>query len=385
MINKNKLKGESEGRKSRPGIGSLVASALWIWGRSGPRRMLFFLRIAWRLWRAKRRHHRRQCDISGQIPTVVAISLTMRCNYSCQGCYSRGRPTEDELTTGELDNLFTEAEELGVPVMVVTGGEPLLRSDLLELTARHRRLLFVMISNGFLVTPEIARCITRSSNLIPLISIEGFNSDTDGRRRAGAHDSAVNAMKCLHEAGACFGFAAMNTAVNTSHLGTDVFLDSMIRLGCSVGFFTEYIPCGLNPRLDWVLDEAERAAFRSQVLHLRNSKPIVLVQFPQDEYGEHNRCSAAGQASLHINSQGGVEPCPFVPVACVNIRRGGLMAACQSPFLQAIRQRPDLLKRQRLACSLFEHLPEIEALALKFKQEPEKATKGVPNPGTPLT
>jgi MoaA/NifB/PqqE/SkfB family radical SAM enzyme len=151
--------------------------------------------------------------------------------------------------------------------------------------------------------------------------------------------------------------------VNSNHLGTDAFIDQMMALGCAVGFFSEYVPCGPNPRSDWVLDEVSRAAFRKQVLDLRRRKPILLNQFPHDEYGVENRCSGAGRKSLHINSQGYVEPCPFVPMARENIRDGGLLAACESPFLKAIREQPTLLRRKRFGCSLFEHREELATLA----------------------
>jgi hypothetical protein len=140
--------------RRQPGIGELVMSALWKWARSSPRRMVFLLRVAWHLWRAKHRRLQHERRIHGPVPSVVAISPTMRCNYNCLGCYSRGRRTDNELSTDELDTLLTEAEELGVLAIVVTGGEPLLRQDMLDLMTRHRRLLFVPITNGSLVTPE---------------------------------------------------------------------------------------------------------------------------------------------------------------------------------------------------------------------------------------
>jgi MoaA/NifB/PqqE/SkfB family radical SAM enzyme len=198
------------------------------------------------------------------------------------------------------------------------------------------------------------------------VSIEGFASDTDERRRPGAYETAIRAFSHLRKARAAFGFAATNTAANSSQLANDEFIDEMVALGCAVGFFTEYVPCGLNPRPNWVLDEAARAAFRKRVLDFRRRKPIVLSQFPDDEYGKENRCSGAGRLSLHINSQGDIEPCPFVPVARENIRNGGLIAACQSPFLRAIREQPGLLQRQRYACSLFEHRAELDGLAQQF-------------------
>jgi MoaA/NifB/PqqE/SkfB family radical SAM enzyme len=287
----------------------------------------------------------------------------MRCNYNCAGCYSRGRPTDDELSTTELDTLFSEAEGLGVHSIVLTGGEPFLRGDTLDLIVRHHRLLFFIITNGSLMTSDIACHIARSGNAIPLVSLEGSTGDTDERRRPGAQETALRAFDHLRKAKALFGFVATNTAANTAQLATEAFIDQMVAVGCAVGFFTEYIPCGPNPNPDWVLDEATRASFRKRILEFRRSKPIVLSQFPDDEYGKENRCSAAGRVSLHINSQGDIEPCPFVTIARENIRHGGLIAACQSPFLRAIREQRRLLRRQRYACSLFEHRAELDELA----------------------
>ena len=300
------------------------------------------------------------------MPSVLAVSPTMRCNYSCAGCYSRGRPTDDELSTSELDALYSEAAELGVHSIVLTGGEPLLRGDTVDLIARHRRLLFFTITNGSLMTSDTARRIGRSGNAIPLVSIEGSFADTDERRRPGAHRTAMRAFDHLRKARALFGFVATNTAANTAQLATEAFIDRMVAAGCAVGFFTEYVPCGPNPNADWVVDEATRSFFRKRILEFRRSKPIVLSQFPDDEYGKENRCSAAGRVSLHINSQGDIEPCPFVSIARDNIRRGGLIAACQSPFLRAIREQPKLLQREHYACSLFEHRAELDNLAQQF-------------------
>jgi len=341
-------------------------TALWIWARFSLRRIVFLLRISWRHWHANRRRRRKQRRFDGSIPLVLAISPTMRCNYNCRGCYSRGRPTDNELSTDELNMLFSEAEELGIHSIVLTGGEPLLRDDILYLIAQHRRLLFFFITNGSLVTPESARRIARSGNIVLLVSIEGFVNDTDEHRQPGAYESALRAFNYLRKAHAIFGFVATNTSTNIPQLATDEFIDQMVAIGCAVGFFTEYVPCGPNPMPECVLDEATQVAFHKRVLEFRRSKPIVISQFPDDEYGIENQCSGAGRLSLHINSQGDVEPCPFMPVARENIRHGGLIAACQSPFLRAIRKQPKLLQRQRYACALFEHRAELDGLAQQF-------------------
>jgi MoaA/NifB/PqqE/SkfB family radical SAM enzyme len=286
----------------------------------------------------------------------------MRCNYDCRGCYSRGRPTEDELSTKELDELLGEAEKYGVLAVVVTGGEPLLRNDLIPLFGMHKRLLFVLISNGSLMTGDSARRLAASGNVVTLVSMEGTEWDTDERRRDGAHGAVLKAFDVLRSVGACFGFAAVVTTRNLGSLRSDSFLDEMISHGCAIGYFTEYVPCGESPNPDWVLRGETASGFRSDVLALRKRKPLIIVHFPYDEYGPDNRCTGAGKMSLHINSQGGVEPCPFVSVSMESIRDGGLVTAFRSDLLRSIREHPPLLTRKTLACAMFENREMLHRL-----------------------
>jgi MoaA/NifB/PqqE/SkfB family radical SAM enzyme len=353
-------------RRSEKNIGNLLISSLWNWSLSNSHRSKFFSKICFYFLIASIRRIYMRAKIRGRIPAVLAISPTMRCNYDCIGCYSRDRVYNNELTTEEFDSVLTEAEKLGFSTVVVTGGEPFIRQDTLNLMEKHKRLLFVTITNGSLISFESAKRISESGNIVTLVSIEGFVSDTDFRRNEGAHEVAIRTFDYLCKAGAFFGFAATNTTANIENLASDEFVDRMVASGCAVGFFTEYIPCGPDPRFDWVLSELQRESFREQVLEIRNEKSIIVVQFPHDEYGKDNICSAAGRASLHINSQGEVEPCPFVSISWENIRKGGLVSACKSPFLRAIREHSELLQRKDLACSLFEHFEEIKILSLQF-------------------
>jgi MoaA/NifB/PqqE/SkfB family radical SAM enzyme len=356
-----------KGKRTDPGIGSLFRASLARWALERPRRLVSLLPAAWRLRRAEARRRGAMRRLGCPVPYVVAVSPTMHCNYDCGGCYSAGRSTEHELSAAELDTLFGECAGLGVPAILITGGEPLLLPYVPGLIERHRMLFFVLITNGSLVDPGVARRLTASGNVLTLVSIEGNRSDTDARRGAGAYAKAVGALGALRDAGALHGFAATVHASNAGYLGSDAFIDDMARLGCVTGYFTEYVPCEETPRPEWLLDVEARAAFRRRVLDLRRRRRIVLVQFPEDEYGSENICSAAGRYSLHIGSRGEVEPCPFVPISCENVRDGGLERAVRSAFLGAIRERPDLLRRDRLACALFEHRAEVEELADRLR------------------
>jgi MoaA/NifB/PqqE/SkfB family radical SAM enzyme len=353
---------ELDSNSGKNGIGFLSRKAYYLVGRKGLRGAALLAGAGIRLLRSNLRRSKFERKNGLSLPTVLVVSVTMACNYDCLGCYSRGRPDQGELSKAELNNLFSEAQNMGFLAAVLTGGEPLMRDGLLDIIEKHPQLLFVLITNGSLMTLEKVSAIGKLKNLIVLVSIEGSSVFTDQRRGDGAHQAVLEAMAMLKDAGAFFGFAATNNAENSSYLGSDEFIDDLIDRGCSVGLITEYIPCGQKPRFEWVLNAMQREEFRQRIIKMRSLKPIVLVQFPHDEYGEANICSGAGRVSLHINSQGGIEPCPFVPLSCDNIRQGGLMAALNSAFLASIRSRPDLLSRDRLACSLYEHYSEVETL-----------------------
>jgi len=215
------------------------------------------------------------------------------------------------------------------------------------------------------VTPEIASRIAHSSNVITLVSIEGQPAHTEERRGGGSHTNALGAIKLLKKAKACCGFATTVTKTNCWYVSSDDFIDEMVQLGCSVGYLVEYVPCGPNPRPEWVPEREMSVEIRKRILDLRNKKPLVLVHFPDDEYGSDNRCSAAGISSFHINPQGDIEPCPFVSISRENIRQGGLIKAFKSPFFCEIRKDPELLQRKDFACALFEHQDAIKAIASK--------------------
>ncbi|MCX7950091.1 MAG: radical SAM protein [Treponemataceae bacterium] len=311
-------------------------------------------------------------QVEGIIPVVLAISPTMKCNYTCGGCYSRGRSEQNELSFEELDQILQEAETLGIAAVVVTGGEPFSRKDFVALLRNHPKLLFVVITNGSYLAPALIQRMVQSGNVMVLVSIEGGRDETDARRGEGAYSRAIQAMRLMKKAGLLCGFAVTTTRKNAPCVFSGEFLDTMKAAGCALGFFTEYVPCGEAPQKDWMIPPAMQQQIREQVLHLRRRKSIVIVQFPHDEYGAENLCSAAGRVFFHINSQGDVEPCPFSPYSHDNVRQGGLKSACNSSFFRSIRSRPELLQRKEYACALFEHQREIEALHARIPSIPGK-------------
>jgi len=357
------------------GIGEIMREAFRA-SRGSARRLLFILRTGLRMLRAGRRRALNLRRMSGRlrggtIPPILALSPTMRCNYCCRGCFTEGRrkpassEQENELSTAELDQLFAEAESLGVMAVVLIGGEPLIRGDLIELIERRRRLIFALITNGSLLSAEVARRIAASGNVVTLVSLDSSPCETDARRGAGAYESALRALAFLRVARACFGYAATVTSENADRLASEDFIDHMIGLGCVVGNYTEYVPCTPDEEPGLALSNAARSAFHLRALGLRRRKPILLnfTHFPENIRNEDGRCLGAGRGWLHVGPRGEVEPCPLAPVSRENVRRGGLLAAFSSPFLRALREDANIMMRKGNACGLHESVAEIESFA----------------------
>jgi MoaA/NifB/PqqE/SkfB family radical SAM enzyme len=296
-------------------------------------------------------------------PIAIAVSPTMRCNLSCAGCYAADYPRDNEISLETIDRIFSSAADLGVFIVVITGGEPLVRDGLLDLLLRHRRLVFLMVTNGLLLDDTAAKTIARSGNIVPAVSIGGDPEDTNARRGAGVHEKVESAIELLKLRGVVFGFSTVVTRTNWETLSSERFTDEMISKGCVFGFHTEYVPVASGLDMSLVLAGAERLEFRQRMLALRRTKPIIIAHLPDDEYDSEGRCVGVAGGTVHISSQGYVEPCPFCHYACDNIREKSLEEVIHSPFLSEIRSGLAVYRRSHIGCALVENAAMVREIS----------------------
>jgi radical SAM protein with 4Fe4S-binding SPASM domain len=137
---------------------------------------------------------------------VVVWNAGRRCNLRCAHCYSGSadRAYPEELTTAEGGALIDDLARFGVPVILFSGGEPLMRPDILELIARARKrgVRSVLSTNGTLITPALARELKRLDLSYAGISLDGLE-DTHDRFRGvpGAFRRAMAGLEACREAG----------------------------------------------------------------------------------------------------------------------------------------------------------------------------------------
>ena len=89
------------------------------------------------------------------------------------------------MSTGRWMEVFCEANELGVSIILLAGGEPFLHQEIFKITRGFREIIFPVFTNGLLLNEEIVMELKKQKNVIPVISIEGFEKETDDRRGPG--------------------------------------------------------------------------------------------------------------------------------------------------------------------------------------------------------
>jgi 12,18-didecarboxysiroheme deacetylase len=137
---------------------------------------------------------------------VVVWNVGQRCNLHCAHCYSQSqdRAYAGELTTAEGRTLIDDLAGFGVPVILFSGGEPLLRPDILELVAhaRERGLRAVLSTNGTLITESLAAGLKRLDVSYVGISIDGLEGTHDRfRGEPGAFAEAMAGLRRCRKAG----------------------------------------------------------------------------------------------------------------------------------------------------------------------------------------
>jgi len=298
----------------------------------------------------------KRCELENQgihVPPFMIVSVTSKCNLKCKGCYARTKMNNNgnDMDTPELRKLFHEAGTLGISIILIAGGEPLVRKDILELTGEFPDIFFPVFTNGLLINTSTAKLLRQRKNTMPVISIEGFEADTDDRRGVGVYSNLMNICSDMGKRGIVYGASITVTSDNIHRVTGADFVQNLIKKGCKLFFYVEYVP--MEEGTEALLLSAEQESLLLERLNkLEKEFPSLFIAFPGDEKN-YGGCLAAGRGFIHVNSRGGVEPCPFAPYSDTSLKDNTLKAALQSKFLENIRKNHDMLDEGTGGCALW--------------------------------
>ncbi len=258
----------------------------------------------------KARSLRQGAEAKGEhIPPFLISSITSSCNLHCQGCYARANhachdaAAADQLKGTEWGTIFQQAKELGIGFVLLAGGEPLLRMDVMKEAAGIQEIIFPIFTNGTIIGEDYLKLFRKNRNLLPVISIEGNQTGTDRRRGEGIYQKLMDTMEKLHESGIFYGVSVTVTTENLSEVFSETFLDGLYQKECKLVFYVEYVP----------VDHRTREL-----------------------------------------APGDAEPCPFSPYSDTSLKEVPLREALHSPLFLRLQSEGALLEEHAGGCVLFE-------------------------------
>jgi len=154
---------------------------------------------------------------------VVVWNITQRCNLKCIHCYAQAqdRASKNELTTEEGKRLIDNLGHFGVPVLLLSGGEPLMRKDILELAqyATSKEIRTVLSTNGTLLTRDVTRALKEIGLSYVGVSLDGMRTINDKFRGIkGSFDAAIKGIQNCKAVGLKVGLRFTMNRINVKDI-----------------------------------------------------------------------------------------------------------------------------------------------------------------------
>ncbi|MBI5583078.1 MAG: heme b synthase [Deltaproteobacteria bacterium] len=298
---------------------------------------------------------------------LVAWEVTRQCNLSCLHCRASAEcgPYENELTTEEGLRILHEIREVGQPVIILTGGEPLLRADIFDLAREGHAigLRMVMAVNGTLLDTATARRLKEVGIQRISISLDGATAESHDhfRQVAGAFAGVVNGVEAAREAGLEF---QINTTITRHNLKELSQLQEQVRkFGAAAHHIFMLVPTGRGRSLTEQTISADEYEETLTGLIKKKEKsdiPIkatcaphyyrILREVAREEgleitFKTHGldavtRGCLGGTGFCFISHRGSVQPCGYLEIEAGNLRKDSFKTIWEtSPVFLALRDK----------------------------------------------
>lgn len=301
---------------------------------------------------------------------LVAWETTRRCNLACKHCraVAEDHPYENELDTKASFKLLDEIREVGQPIIILTGGEPLLRDDIFDIAAYGTKigLRMVMAPNGTLITEESARKMKESGIKRISISLDGSTPEVHNEFRGveNAYENALKGIELAKQAGIDF---QINTTITKTNLEQ---IPKILRLAEELGAVAHHIfllvPTGrgkyivdseINAKeyeetLNWFYDQRTKTSLQLKatcaphyyrILRQRARKEGQKVNFETHGLDAVTKGCLAGTGFCFVSHVGKVQTCGFLDVECGDITQNSFVDVWNnSPVFNQLRNDDNL-------------------------------------------
>jgi len=279
---------------------------------------------------------------------MIAWEVTRSCNLACVHCRASAErgPYPGELSTGECIRIMDEIASFSKPVIILTGGEPLLRSDIFDL-ARYgssKGFRMVMATNGTLITEETVQAMKASGIQRISISLDGPNPETHDafRKVKGSFEESLRGVEMAKKGGLEFQINTTITRANL-HLIAEI-LQLAVNLGAVAHHIFLLVPTGRGKELQdqeisgldyektlhWFYEQRDRVPLQLKATCAPHYYRILRQRAKKEgkkitpkEYGldAMTRGCLGGISFCFISHVGQVQPCGYLELDCGNVRK----------------------------------------------------------------
>jgi heme b synthase len=277
---------------------------------------------------------------------LVAWEVTRNCNLSCLHCRAAATmgPYSGELDTPSALKLVDQIAEVGNPIVILTGGEPLLRSDIFEIAqyGTDKGLRMVMAPNGTLITEDVGHKMAQVGIKRISASIDGSDRKSHDAFRGveGAYDAAMQGIENVKKAGIEF---QINTTVTRANVEQ---IPDILKLAEDLGAVAHHIfllvPTGRGKyildqeisaeeyenTLNWFYDQRDNTPLQLKatcaphyyrILRQRAKAEGQSVTFQTHGLDAVTRGCLGGTGFCFISHRGVVQPCGFLDLNCGDV------------------------------------------------------------------
>jgi radical SAM protein with 4Fe4S-binding SPASM domain len=305
-----------------------------------------------------------------QPPFMVSYSITTKCNLKCKHCYSNSveEAAPDELSTDEAFRLMDDLSRWGIHLLIIDGGEPLCREDLLDIVkyATSKGIRTTVGSNGTLISKEMAGRMLEAGVMAVAISVDGADARTHDSFRGidGAFEQTISGLEACRDASLPF---QLNMVIRKDTLSQ---LQDMLRLavecGADAAELFDLVAAGRAREecKDQVLSPEERRQAMELLAETQTDYPLIIrvpacpmyplllqqknirpSHFPVEMLRRvpyYGRGCAAGMPMgyVMVQSNGEVNPCMLLQLNLGNIREQSIVSIWEnSAILSRLRDR----------------------------------------------
>ena len=319
--------------------------------------------------------------MTADVLRLVFWELTARCNLKCRHCRAEAQSdfVAGELTTAEVLKVAADIREAGDPIVVLTGGEPLVRPDIYDIAEACSKMFtrVALATNGTMVTNDVAQRIVASGISRVSLSLDGATAEThDGFR--GVHGSFAETLRgfdCLKQAGASLQVNVTVTRHNEHEVnqilelamarGADAFhVFMLVPVGCGAEISNDQrlSPDRFEAVLRWLFEKSIELAGRvhikatcapqyHRIMRQMSAEKKISMPAPSHHGMQAiSRGCLAGSAVCFISRTGDVQPCGYLPIKVGNVRETKFGDIWRDSEVFAALRDPDQLRGKCGAC-----------------------------------